>query len=450
MKKTILIADDEKNMIWALKKALSKEGYNIISASNGVEALELFSKNVPSLVLLDLKMPKLNGIEALKEMKKSNPEIPVIMLTAHGSAKTAVEAMKIGALDYLSKPFDIEELKIIINKAIDYKNLTDEVSYLKEKLRETDTKIVYESDEMNELLKTSLRVAPTKANVLILGESGTGKELIANFIHKNSERSEGELVKINCGALPENLLESELFGYEKGAFTGATKRKLGKFDRADKGTIFLDEIGEISLTMQVKLLRVLQEREFERIGGNETITVDTRVIAATNKDLKKMVEENKFREDLFYRLNVIPIEVPPLRDRRDDIPILVKHFIRKYSCQMGRLNMSIENDALERLKRYNWKGNIRELENVIERCVILSNSEKIQLESLPQEIKNEVTSGSHKFQLPSKGIKLEEVVKNMIIQALERTDYNQTKAAKLLGITRYTLLYRMDKYNISK
>lgn len=449
MNKRILIADDEKNMLWALDRALKKEGYNVILASDGKKALELFKETTPSLVLLDLKMPEMNGLEVLKRIKELNSNIPVIMITAHGTTESAVEAMKMGALDYISKPFDIEELKIIIRKALDYKSLTDEVYYLKEKLKDKTENIVYQSEKMRQVLNIVNKVAPTDATVLILGESGTGKELVANTIHEKSNRNNGPFIKINCAALPETLLESELFGHEKGAFTGATVTKPGKFERAQGGTIFLDEIGEISQGMQVKLLRVLQEKEFERVGGTKNIKADIRIVAATNRDLKKMVDEGDFREDLYYRLNVIPIFIPPLRERREDIPVLIDYFIKKYSIQMGKNNVIITKQALDKMEQYDWKGNIRELQNIIERCVILTSNGKIDLDILPDEIKGS-KSKLNGFILPKEGISLEQVEKELILQALKMTEFNQTKAAQLLGITRHTLLYRMEKYNIRK
>lgn len=448
IKSKILIADDEINMIWALKKALTKEGYEVISAEDGVKALESFKKYEPDLVILDLKMPKMDGMEVLENIKNINPKIPVIMITAHGSTKLAVEAMKLGALDYISKPFDIDELRVIIRRALEYKHLSDEVNYLRNKLTEYRPKIIYQSKTMDDLLNLVYKVAPTDATVLILAESGTGKELIANAIHEYSNRSKGPLIKINCGALSESLLESELFGYEKGAFTGAVSRKKGKFELAHEGTIFLDEIGEISEAMQIKLLRVLQEKEFERVGGEETIKGDFRVIAATNKDLKMMVDNNDFREDLYYRLNVIPISIPALRHRRQDIPLLIDYFIEKYSEQMGKPKMKISKTALEKMMNYEWKGNIRELQNIIERCVILSWGQEITEDILPKDIKGTLNTFDSNYILPDEGILLEDVEKNLIIQALERTEFNQTKAAKLLGITRHTLIYRLEKHKI--
>ena len=435
-------------MIWALKKVLLKEGFEVLSAENGEEALKIFIKEEPDLVILDLKMPKMDGMEVLRNIKETKPKIPVIMITAHGSTDVAVEAMKIGALDYISKPFDIEELRVIIRKDLEYKSLNDEVNYLKGVIKEKTMKIIYKSKIMDDLVKLVSQVAPTEATVLILAESGTGKELIADLIHEGSRKSQGPLIKINCGALPENLLESELFGYEKGAFTGAVSRKRGKFELAQGGTIFLDEIGEISEGMQVKLLRVLQEKEFQRVGGEETIKGDFRVVAATNKDLKEMVDNQEFREDLYYRLNVIPIHIPPLRDRKEDISLLIDYFIGKYSSQMGKAKMIINEKALNKMIKYKWPGNIRELQNIIERCVILSLGSVITEEILPSDITNKVYNVDNDFILPEEGILLEDVEKNLIIQALDRSQFNQTKAAKLLGVTRHTLIYRIEKYNI--
>jgi len=448
MNRTILIADDEKNMRWALIKALGKSGYESISAENGKEAVDLFKEKNTDLVLLDLKMPEMNGIEALRRIKEYNEKVPVIMITAHGTTEIAVEAMKLGALDYISKPFDIEELKLVISRALEYKDLKEEVNTLSERLKEASGSVIYKSKVMESVLDMVYRVAQTDATVLILGESGTGKELIANSVHENSNRRNGPLIKINCGALPESLLESELFGHEKGSFTGATGQKMGKFDRAQNGTIFLDEIGEVSQGMQVKLLRVLQEKEFERVGGTITIKADTRIIAATNRDLKRMVEEGKFREDLYYRLNVIPINIPSLRERKEDIPVLVNYFTEKYSLQMGKSKMSISPRALEKLINYEWKGNIRELQNIIERCVILSSKSELDIDILPEEIKTFSKEKEELIKLPEEGVSLDEVEKNLILQALERTDYNQTQAAKLLGISRHTLLYRIEKYDL--
>ncbi|WP_425475010.1 sigma-54-dependent transcriptional regulator [Anaeromonas frigoriresistens] len=446
--KRILIADDERNMVWALKRALKDEDYQVISSENGEEAIGIIKQSEPDLVLLDMRMPKMNGMEALKNIKRINKDIPVIMITAHGTMGSAIEAMKIGALDYISKPFDVEELKIIIRKALDIRDMTRQIEFLTDELRnETGKEIIGESNNMKQVLDIVNRVATSNATVLITGESGTGKELIANAIHYTSDRAKMPYIKVNCGALPENLLESELFGHEKGSFTGAISKKLGRFERADGGTIFLDEIGEISLSMQVKLLRVLQEKELERVGGTETIKVDVRVLAATNKDLEEMIREGSFREDLYYRLNVIPLELPPLRDRKNDIPLLVQYFLDKYCKEIGRSKMEITEGALEILTKYQWKGNIRELENIIERLVILSRSNIITKRDLPKEL---ISSDNHpvEYTLPEEGINLDKVEKSLIIQALEKVNFNQTQAAKLLGISRHTLLYRIDKHSI--
>lgn len=446
--KKILIADDEKNMIWAMKKALKDEGYRILTASDGEEAVGTILKDDPDLILLDLRMPKLDGMDVLKKIKENNIKSPVIMITAHGTMESAVDAMKLGAIDYISKPFDIEELKLVIKKALNISNMQEQIEFLTEELnKRTDKVIIGESEKIKRVLDIANRVAASNATVLITGESGTGKELIANAIHYSSNRKDGTYIKVNCGALPENLLESELFGHEKGAFTGAIARKPGRFELADGGTIFLDEVGELTPAIQVKLLRALQEKEFERVGGTETIKVDVRIIAATNRNLREMVENGQFREDLFYRLNVIPIELPPLRERKEDIPKLVDYFTDKYCIEMDRKKVSFDKDALDTLVNYQWKGNIRELENIIERIVILNPGDKVTKHMLPQEI----LYSSHDaatFTLPDEGINLEEVEKGLIEQALKKAENNQTQAARLLGITRHTLIYRMEKYDI--
>lgn len=450
MSKRILIADDERNMRYAIKKALVGKDFTIYEASNGKEAIDLFKEVEPHLVIMDLKMPELDGIGALIKIKELKEATPIIMITAHGTIESAIEAMKLGALDYISKPFDIEELLLIIEKALGYGELKEEVSYLREELEKNIGKpIIGKNMGLLSILDNISRVAKTNATVLILGESGTGKELIANAVHFNSDRKNKPYIKINCGAIPENLIESELFGYEKGAFTGANTRKLGKIEKANGGTVFLDEIGELPLALQVKLLRMLQEKEIERIGGLEPIRIDVRIIAATNRDLLSMVEEGTFREDLYYRLNVIPLYVPPLRERKEDIPLLVDHFLQHYSREVGRGKVSIDKEAMEKLVAYSWRGNIRELENVIERMVILSYEDVIKATCLPKEISFEAVIHNN-YVLPEGGINLDELEKDLIIQALQRTEYNQTKAAKLLGISRHTLIYRMDKYALEK
>ncbi|WP_066622723.1 sigma-54-dependent transcriptional regulator [Clostridium magnum] len=448
--KKILIADDEKNMLWALKKALKNEEYKITTASDGLEAIDIVLNNDIDLILLDLKMPKADGMEVLRKVKDKNLNIPIVMITAHGTMESAVEAMKLGAIDYISKPFNIDELKIIIKNALNIGNMQEKIELLTEELNSKSGKtIIYKSEKMKGILDIVNKVADSNATVLITGESGTGKELIANALHFGSNRNNKPYVKINCGALPENLLESELFGHERGAFTGAVSKKIGRFQLADEGTLFLDEVGELPPSIQVKLLRVLQEKEFERVGGNDTIKVDVRILAATNRNLLDMVKKGEFREDLFYRLNVIPIEIPPLRERKEEIPSLIKFFINRYSINIKKGEIKFSAEALEALVNYKWIGNIRELENFIERLVILNDGKTIKIADLPKEILNN-SSESTEFAIPDEGINLDEVEKSLIVQALKKANNNRTKAAKLLGITRHTLLYRMEKYNIKE
>lgn len=447
----ILIADDEKNLRWVLAKILKEEGFSVIEGDDGEKAFRLFVDEEPDVVILDYRMPKIDGMEVLRQIRKLNEKTPVIMITAYGNTEAAVEAMKLGAVDYLAKPFDMEELKIKINKALSIDRMSREIEFLKgEATQPFDKRIVGGSRIMQELFEMVEKVADTNATILITGDSGTGKELIANAIHQKSPRKNQPYITVNCGAIPDNLLESELFGYEKGAFTGAQNRKPGRFDRAKGGTLFLDEVGELSLALQVKLLRVLQEREFERVGGTEVIKSDVRIITATNRNLDKMVEEGAFREDLLYRLKVIPIKVPSLRERREDIPLLTDFFITKYAGILNKGIIKIDEDILEILKNYDYPGNIRELENIIERMVILSADGKMMIESLPKEvIKGAYFSRKDIFMLPEDGINLEEVEKSFVRQALELANWNQTHAAKLLSIPRHALIYRMEKFGLN-
>jgi two-component system response regulator AtoC len=445
----ILIADDEKNMRWILAKNLKEEGFEVVEAADGAEAFELFLDKDPEMVILDYRMPGIDGMEVLKRIKTLNDKIPVIMITAHGSTDAAVEAMKLGAMDYISKPFDIEELKITIFKALKIEDLNKTIDYLKTQVGESfDKKIIGQSKKMQDIFEIIDKVADTNATVLINGESGTGKELIANAIHNKSGRRDKPYIKVNCGAIPETLLESELFGYEKGAFTGAQNRKAGRFDRAQGGTLFLDEIGELPLALQVKILRVLQEREFERVGGTEVIKADVRIIAATNRDLEKMVLEGNFREDLLYRLKIIPIQIPALRERKEDISQLVEFFILKYTKEMNKEPIRMENETLQILSQYDFPGNIRELENIIERLVILSTNGVISTSILPKEVIRGAYSKKNIFILPQEGISLEEVEESLVRQALDISKGNQTQAAKLLGISRHALIYRMEKFKL--
>lgn len=444
----ILIIDDEEHMCWALKKAMQQEGYEALTATSGSKGIEILKEKGPSLVLLDLKMPGMDGLEVLKIIKEIHPKIPVIMITAHGTIETAIEAMKLGADDYITKPFDLDELKIVVAQALKYSNLVSQVSFLRSELSKKYGEIIGESAAIKEVIMLIDRVAATNASVLITGESGTGKEITALTIHQASPRKEYPFVAVNCAALPEQLLESELFGHEKGAFTGAAALKPGRFEIADKGTVFLDEIGEMSPTMQAKLLRVLQERAFERVGGTETLHVDVRIISATNIDIKKAVEEGKFREDLYYRLNVVHIHLPPLRERKEDIPLLVNYFLKKY--MLGTYPVKkISPEAMELLMNYHWPGNIRELQNVIERSIIICPGDTILPEHLPKELQQQQSNAVETIvHFPDTGISLEEVEKQLILTALKKSKGNQTKAAQLLGITRSALIYRSQKYNI--
>jgi len=449
MAKRVLIADDEKNMRWVLSEALAAEGYEVIQASDGKEALTAVEEQHPDLMVLDHKMPSPDGMEVLRKIRAKGETFPVIMLTAHGNVATAVEAMKAGATEYLTKPFDLGELKLSIDKAIRISELSAEVERLREELeRDWDIEGFIAADpRMIEILMTVEKVAPTNATVMIYGESGTGKELIARAIHRLSPRATKPFVEVHAGALPETLLESELFGYEKGAFTGAVTGKPGRFELANGGTLFLDEVGDISLGVQVKLLRVLQERRFERLGGTRSIDVDVRVVAATNRDLQQLIADGSFREDLFYRLNVVPITLPPLRQRVGDIPRLVAHFLDKYKAG----DKTITNEAMEALAAYPWPGNIRELENAIERIVILASGQELGIEDLPSEVRAGIAPGAsrtHLFELPEEGLDLEEVEMDLMRQAMERSGGSAMKASKLVGLTPKTLEARMHRLGL--
>lgn len=448
--KRILIADDEKNMRWILEKSLKAESFQVTLSTNGEEAFNSFIDLEPDIVLLDYRMPIINGLEVLLRIRKINTTVPVIMMTAHGSTDTAVEAMKLGATDYIAKPFDVEELKIIINNALKIETMNREIDFLRIQVSESfDKVIIGKSRKISDLLEAIKKVAETSTTILITGESGTGKELVAHAIYMNSQRKDGPYIKVNCGAITEGLVESELFGHEKGAFTGAQTQKKGRFDRAQGGTIFLDEIGELNTMLQVKILRVLQEHEFERVGGTEEIKADVRIITATNRDLDEMVRNGSFREDLLYRLKIFPIHLPPLRERKEDISLLADHFIQKYAREMNKSTLSISDDALNLLTNYHFPGNIRELANIIERAIILTSSGQILPNALPKDvIKGAYNPKKPAFLLPPEGISLEEVEENFIRQALEAANGNQTHAAKLLGISRHTLIYRMEKFKM--
>jgi DNA-binding NtrC family response regulator len=452
----ILIVDDELNMRLVLSAMLKKEGYEVAAAADGAEALQILKSGPIAAVVTDLKMPRIDGMELLSRVSQEYPEVPVIMITAHGTVATAVEALKKGALDYITKPFELEELKNIVSKAVKTHNLKENELYLPPEEIER-AGIIGASQSTLDLFDAIRRVAPTTTTILINGETGTGKELVAEAIHRNSPRKNNPLIKINCAAIAETLMESEIFGYEKGAFTGAAITKPGKFELAHKGTLFLDEVGEIPRDMQVKLLRVLQEQEFERVGGLKTIKVDVRFIAATNKNLLKSVQDGSFREDLYYRLNVFPINVPPLRERADDIITLVDFFIDKFNKKLDLAIGGMDNAVKEMLLRYRWPGNIRELENLIERMMLLAKSPMITVGEVPQEFKTsleqDVAVGVDGDKKPFKDFvrtHMEDVEKQMIIKCLEESEGNVTKAAKLLGLSRKGLQLKMIKYDLRK
>ncbi len=448
-KEKILVVDDEASHRTMLKAVLTSEGYQISEADDGKTAIEAVEREFYDLILMDVRMTELDGIEAMQEMKKISPAIPIIIMTAYGSVETAVDALKSGAYDYLTKPLDIEELKILINKALDHYRLREENIVLRERLadRFDFSKIIGKSKPMKDLFETLAMIAPSNATVLLYGESGTGKEIVANALHQNSPRTKSPFIKVSCAALPETLLESELFGHERGAFTGAIGRKEGRFQLANGGTIFLDEVSEMSPTTQVKLLRVLQEREFEPLGSTKTIHVDIRIIAATNKNLEEEVKKGNFREDLFYRLNVVPIEVPPLRRRKEDIPLLAKHFLNIYCEKAQTPNKGFLPKTMDLMIRYDWPGNIRELENAIERAVLLCQGEYISPEDLPHAVQGAEGEGLPGVAVPS-GMTLREVEREVIVQTLEETEGNRTQTARILGISRKTLQNKLKEYGI--
>jgi two-component system response regulator PilR (NtrC family) len=451
----VLVVDDERSMRELLSIVLRREGYDVTVAENGRSAVAAMERGRFDLLISDIKMPDMSGVDVLREAKRLDADILGIMITAFASADTAIEAMRLGAHDYLSKPFDVDELKIKVRNALEQRLLRHENVLLKRALGSTHQfgNIVGRSEKMLDVFKLIEQIARTDSTVLVTGESGTGKEWVARAIHFYSLRRERPFVALNCGAVPENLLESELFGYMKGAFTGAGTNKKGLIEAAERGTLFLDEIGEMSMLMQVKLLRVLQERKFRRLGGVEELESAMRVIAATNQDLSKNVADGKFREDLFYRINVIPIHLPPLRERGEDIPLLAEYFLGKYREQMGKTINSISQQAMGLLEAYEWPGNIRELENVIERAVALEKSPAILPESLPEQLVKRVPRGpAAAGSLPEAGFDMEEHVKGLereyIAQALRRAGGVQVKAAEMLGMTFRSFRYYAKKYNL--
>ena len=450
---TILIVDDEKNYLVVLEALLGPEGYEILTADNARNAIRLIEESELDLVITDIKMPGISGMELLEEAKKIAPDLPIIMMTAYGTIEMAVEAMKKQAYDYITKPFQNEELKLTVKKALENYRLIKENRFLSEALsdRYGYGNIIGKSKPMLEIYDLIRKVAQSKASVLIAGASGTGKELIAKAIHYDSSRKDRPFVSVNCGALTETLLESELFGHEKGAFTGAVAMKKGRFELADGGTLFLDEVGEMPPALQVKLLRVLQEMEFERVGGTKTIQVDVRVLSASNKNLKEEVVEGRFREDLFYRLNVINIEVPPLRERVEDIRLLVNHFVQKYGQDESKDKIQLSAGAWKALYSYGWPGNVRELENAIERAVVLSSDGQIALEDLPIELSGKQEALDVERFIPLGAplqTTLEQIEEKLVRRALKQCNNIQSHAAEMLGITKSLIQHKMKKYNI--
>ncbi|HXH07901.1 MAG TPA: sigma-54 dependent transcriptional regulator [Vicinamibacterales bacterium] len=452
----ILVVDDERSMRELLAIVLRRDGYEVRLAENGRAALEVIEREPIELVISDIRMPDLSGVDVLAAAQRANPEVIGIMITAYASTETAVEALRLGAYDYVTKPFNVEELRLKIRKALERRRLQQENALLRRALQTTHqfSNIIGRSPAMQAVFQLIQTIAPTTSTVLITGESGTGKELVARAIHFNSPRRDHPFVAVNCGALPETLLESELFGHVRGAFTGAETNKKGLLEVAEKGTVFLDEIGEMSPMMQVKLLRFLQDRRFRRVGGTEEIEADIRVIAATNRDLARLVAEGRFRDDLFYRINVIPVRLPPLRERVEDIPLLAEHFLQKYAAQMGRPVAGLSPAAMRCLRGYRWPGNIRELENAIERAVALETSTTIQPSSLPEPVQAGVTPAAERppLELPEEGFDLERHVeaieREYIAEALRRAGGVKTRAADLLGMSFRSFRYYMKKYNL--
>lgn len=441
-RKSILVVDDEKSQREILEMILSGEGYDVTTASSGEAAMKFVADRHFDLVLTDLKMTGMSGLDLLKQLTDFDKSIIVILLTAHGSVDSAVDALRLGAFDYLQKPYDSEKLLDTVSRALN-------------KLSTLDTEIVSESPEMDKVKKMILKVAKSNSTVLIRGESGTGKELIARSIHNNSLRASEVFQAVNCAAINENLLESELFGHEKGSFTGAIGEKKGLFEIADGGTLFLDEIGELDISLQAKLLRALQEKQIRRVGGTREINVDVRVVAATNRDLLAMTTEKRFREDLYYRLNVLSIELPALRERRGDISVLLDYFLKKHTRGTNR-KVSLDSGAKKVLENYFYPGNVRQLESAIERAVLLCENDTITTDDLPPEMLNQTVAaattagGDSLFKLPPEGVNFEDVERSLIMQAMERTDNNITKSAKLLGLTFRTLQYRLEKFGVKR
>ena len=451
--KTILVVDDDESLRRVVEYNLGEEGYRVVTAADGAAGLRAFQEASVDLVVTDVRMPDMDGLELLTRIKAMQPDMPVVVLTAHGTIDSAVEAMRLGAFDYLTKPFNRDQLKAAVRKALEVAALTSENRQLRQVVAErfSFASMIAGSRAMRAVTETAARVAQGDTTVLLEGESGTGKELLAKAVHFHSPRKRGPFVTINCGAIPEQLLESELFGHRRGSFTGAVADKKGKFEVAHGGTIFLDEIGELPSLLQVKILRVLQEREIDKVGETRSMKVDVRVIAATNRDLEKMIADGGFRDDLYYRLAVVSIRVPPLRERTDDIPFLVDHFLNKHAERLGRERPTVDKVVYSTFNLYSWPGNIRELENVIERALVLDKDGVLGLDDLPDRLRTrEQRVGNLRIEIPDDGISLEDVERELLVAALEKHNWNQTRAAAFLNITRSTLLYRMQKFALER
>lgn len=449
IKGNILVVDDEKSMREILEIFLKSEGYGVSVAENGEKAIDAVKKDIFDLIITDMKMPRVGGLELLKNVKQITPDTVVVIITAFGTTDSAVEAMKLGAYDYIQKPFQLDNIRLVVKNALEKQKLQKDVSLLKQQLRPPSLEnIIGKSPSMQTLFSVISKTAESNASVLVSGESGTGKELVAKAIHSLSPRKDNHFVAVNCAAIPEGLLESELFGYMKGAFTGAASNKQGLFEVANDGTLFLDEIGEMPMSLQAKLLRVIEGDTFRRVGGVSDLNVDVRIISATNKDLQEMIEQKMFREDLYFRLNVLSVKIPALRERRDDIPLLVDHFLIKFAADKKRFSK----EAIEVLKNYRWKGNVRELENIIERTVLLCDSEVINVEHLPDEISS--VSKAEKVLVPSGGMDIDKLMEDTerayILKALEKTNGIKTEAAKLLNLTFRSFRHKLKKYGIDK
>jgi two-component system NtrC family response regulator len=449
----IMVVDDDENLRWVTQTQLEDAGYQVLTLPNGETALSALDKQRPSLVLTDLKMPGISGIELLERIRTQEPDIPVILMTAFGTIQSAVQAVKAGAYDYLTKPIDAEELLIVVGRALERQKLVEEVANLRQNL---DRKygfenIIGQSDALLSVLDLAARAARTNSTILIRAETGTGKELLARAIHFNSLRKDKPFVTINCGAIPKDLLESELFGHVKGSFTGAVAHKRGRIEMADGGTLFLDEIGEMPLELQVKILRVIQQGEIEKVGGTGPSKVDVRIIAATHRNLQAMIEDETFREDLYYRLAVIPLELPPLRERAEDIPELVQHFFVRTRERLQRPDIVLPQHLIQHFQNYRWPGNIRELENVIERVLVLAPGPEITLADLPEFLRQEHSPlDTLNLNLPAQGVSLEAIERELLLHALHKFRWNQTHAAKYLDISRKALIYRMEKHGIKR